>query len=443
MFHKSNIEHGLKNIIFLYLFLYSPHIFAFGSWTQQSTPVTTDLNAVCAVSNNICWICGVNNVIIKTTNSGILWTLANSGLSGNFYCISAIDAFNAWAGTDDGKIWRTSNGGLNWSYSIPSPVTSFIDGVHMFNLSIGVALGDPVNGNWRFYMTTDGGITWNLAPGNPRADSSETGWSNSFWCLDTGNIWWGTNRSRIWKGSLRGGFNSTFTSAVNSYAISFYDNYHGLASQTTYNDSVQNNIRTSDGGNTWVNGLFTPAGIQYGIACSPGSGYPYFWTCGAGISGGNIYISTDYGETFVIQFSGIVQGNAASCISMANINCGWAATFATSSSAPSGKIYRFTDSLIGIQNKYHNIPRDYYLSQNFPNHFNPSTSINFSIPVASFVNLKIYDVLGKLILTYAEGYRKAGNYTIIIDAPQLSSGIYYYKITAGVFQATKKMVLCK
>ena len=89
------------------------------------------------------------------------------------------------------------------------------------------------------------------------------------------------------------------------------------------------------------------------------------------------------------------------------------------------------------------IPDEYRLEQNYPNPFNPSTNISFSIPKATNVKLVIYDVLGKEITTLVNEFTQAGNHTVKFDASLLSSGVYFYKISAGDFYNVKRMVLVK
>jgi len=86
---------------------------------------------------------------------------------------------------------------------------------------------------------------------------------------------------------------------------------------------------------------------------------------------------------------------------------------------------------------------DYSLSQNFPNPFNPSTNISFTLTRSTFVTLKIYNVLGNEITTLVNEVIPGGNHQIEFDASGLSSGVYLYSITAGDFVETKKMVLMK
>jgi hypothetical protein len=90
------------------------------------------------------------------------------------------------------------------------------------------------------------------------------------------------------------------------------------------------------------------------------------------------------------------------------------------------------------------LPKNYNLSQNFPNPFNPSTIINFQVPQNSFVNLKVYNSLGQEIATLVNGMINAGTHDVQFNASNLSSGIYFYVIKVGnSFFQTKKMILIK
>jgi hypothetical protein len=89
------------------------------------------------------------------------------------------------------------------------------------------------------------------------------------------------------------------------------------------------------------------------------------------------------------------------------------------------------------------IPLAFTLRQNYPNPFNPSTKISFDIPSKSFVTLKIYDLLGREVKTLSSELLSVGNYTRIWNANGFASGIYFYRIQAGSFVETKKLVLIK
>ena len=89
------------------------------------------------------------------------------------------------------------------------------------------------------------------------------------------------------------------------------------------------------------------------------------------------------------------------------------------------------------------IPDGYYLMQNYPNPFNPNTKIKYQIPEFSFVSIKVFNVLGNEIATLVNEGKPAGIYEVNFDATTLPSGIYFYKIQAGSFTETKKMMLLK
>ncbi|MCH7964047.1 MAG: DUF2341 domain-containing protein [Bacteroidetes bacterium] len=90
-----------------------------------------------------------------------------------------------------------------------------------------------------------------------------------------------------------------------------------------------------------------------------------------------------------------------------------------------------------------NVPIKFELSQNYPNPFNPSTTISFNLPKSGVVTLKVYNIMGEEIKILVEGYREAGNYTVNFNAEEHPSGMYLYRLTAGGFTATKKMLMIK
>ncbi len=89
------------------------------------------------------------------------------------------------------------------------------------------------------------------------------------------------------------------------------------------------------------------------------------------------------------------------------------------------------------------IPKEYRLAQNFPNPFNPSTRIEFSLPHESHVLLKVYNLAGEEVATLVNEHRTAGNYSVDLNAARLTSGVYFYKLAAGPYFQTRKMLLIK
>jgi hypothetical protein len=117
------------------------------------------------------------------------------------------------------------------------------------------------------------------------------------------------------------------------------------------------------------------------------------------------------------------------------------------------------ETLLAVEETKAGMPNQFVLYQNYPNPFNPSTTIKFQIPnlksqradsqlefgdwSLGFVSLKVFDVLGREVRTLVKEELKAGSYKVTFDASNLASGIYFYRLTAGSFVDTKKVVLMR
>lgn len=102
-----------------------------------------------------------------------------------------------------------------------------------------------------------------------------------------------------------------------------------------------------------------------------------------------------------------------------------------------------SNPVVGLNEIIKGTPNGFQLNQNYPNPFNPSTKIEFVIPSSSFVYLRVYDVLGRQVTTLVKERKTPGNYEIEFNATALQSGVYFYRIKAGSYMDTKKMVLLK
>jgi hypothetical protein len=90
------------------------------------------------------------------------------------------------------------------------------------------------------------------------------------------------------------------------------------------------------------------------------------------------------------------------------------------------------------------VPTEFGLAQNYPNPFNPTTTIEYQIPVAAtHVALRVYNVLGQTVATLVDEVKEAGSYTARWDASQMASGVYFYRLEAGDYSATRQLVLMK
>jgi hypothetical protein len=104
---------------------------------------------------------------------------------------------------------------------------------------------------------------------------------------------------------------------------------------------------------------------------------------------------------------------------------------------------RFTAMGTAVDHKSAPVPQRFALNQNYPNPFNPVTEISFAIPATSHTRLTVFDLLGRQVSTLVEQMMTAGDYRIPFDASALPSGVYFYRLEAGTFSASRKMVLLK
>jgi hypothetical protein len=103
----------------------------------------------------------------------------------------------------------------------------------------------------------------------------------------------------------------------------------------------------------------------------------------------------------------------------------------------------FVNSTTGMGNSQTALPKDFKLTQNYPNPFNPSTKINYELPSDGIVSIKLFDITGKEVATLVNEVKTAGYYTVTFNASNLPSGAYFYRLEAGSFIQTKKMMLIK
>ena len=191
---------------------------------------------------------------------------------------------------------------------------------------------------------------------------------------------------------------------------------------------IPNNF-TVNGGTNWTSG-YTPAGVQYAIKNIPGSSN--VWSCGTGNTDGAILYSSNNGINWSTYFT---MNDIGLCITFASTGNGWIG-------CTSGAIYRYS-APVEVKNNNTSSTIKYILEQNYPNPFNPNTVISYSILTNSHVQLKVYDMTGREIVTLVDKFQNSGTHKIQFTAKQLPSGIYFYKLFAGNFVDVKKMILLK
>ncbi|MBK8552470.1 MAG: T9SS type A sorting domain-containing protein [Ignavibacteria bacterium] len=194
-------------------------------------------------------------------------------------------------------------------------------------------------------------------------------------------------------------------------------------------------LKTTNSGTNWIPQI---SGASYNLYSV------YFTNINTGWVVGNDYITnlgtivktTNSGVNWISQASGTI--NSLYSVHFTDSNTGWIV-------GNSGTILKTTNggTSVGVQNFSTEIPSGYSLSQNYPNPFNPVTNLEFGISDLGFVSLKVYDILGKEVVTLVNEKLSPGKYQVEFDGSGLPSGVYFYRLTAGEFTDTKRMMLIK
>lgn len=370
---------------------------------------------------------GVNSGVYRSSDAGATWTLYNSGLaqrSIQAIAVSPTDpntvyiaVFNALANSTDG-LYKSTNGGINWVVANTGVGTNknflcvLINPLNANVVYAGTSLQDPLTplGPPHIYKTVNAAASWTeISSGLPTAttetnpvramDICKTDTSILLACMfnntTNGGAYVTTNGGALWVRKVNGLITVAGNLPRGCYIRTPQEMYIGVDNATT--GGV---FRTTDQGNLWTN------------------------------FNGGVILSSYATRTFAMRttpdstlFTGVGSTSVAN---------------------PPGKgIYEYTFIPVGIHPPGSNVPKDFALHQNYPNPFNPSTNVIFDIPKASFVNITVFDVSGRVVKTLVNEQKTEGTYNIMFNASSLSSGIYFYKITAGSFTATKKMILVK
>jgi len=391
-------------------------------WVGVTSGTSNFLTSIQGISTANNYAAGFAGTVLRSTNAGQTWTVQTSPAASNINSISFPPtglANTGWAGAVAG-LFKTTNNGVNWTQQITGAV---IADVFFNDLNTGIALvGRTVR------KTTNGGT--NFTTITFTANTSMIG----------GNIV-PTTASLLYILAINSADDSSYvfksTNAGDTWSQVFRTTgtYFTIAFINTTTGIMGGNLgilkRTTDGGTTWntIN-----SGTTKDLMC-----VKYASSSVVYISGetGTILKSTNGGLNWVSQASNTTS-NLGSIFVYPADDIGFAA-------GSGGIIVRTTNGgvVTGFVQNENEVPQNYSLKQNYPNPFNPSTSIKFSIMNAGLVQIKVYDLLGKERANVVNQELPAGTYKTEFDAGALPSGTYFYRMQAGGYSQTKKMVLVK
>ena len=418
-------------------------------YIEQNSGVSVSLNSVCMVPFNYperVWVVGDSGTVLLTTNEGLNWlNRGNSTIPVNVNLVN-VNSFSLDTAIVSGNngtntyAYRTTNGGLNWIQFF-SQSNGSINSVWLRDALNGFMCGDPVGGRWSLWKTTNGGLNWDSAGLYLQQAGIEKGWNNSLQVVRN-NIWFGTNNSRIYYSSNFGANWSVKSTApeVNSASLWFYslDSTKGCFGGSNF-------YGTTNLGTSWTNYSCPGSGNFKGFCFGPIGAYnedPWGPCFTVRKDNAGIFMTYQIFSNYVTDYN--APNGTYNHVAYNNFQSNFWIGIVSYAVRNNGGITRFFTGRGGaVTYTSSEIPGRYSLSQNYPNPFNPTTHFEFRIADFGLVRLTVFDAIGREIEALVNQQLQPGTYEVSWDASAYPSGVYYYRLEAGSFTHTNKMVLIK
>ena len=359
------------------------------SWQDISPTVSpVNLNDIVFFDSLSGLVVGDFGTLYRTTDGGTNWSTVTSGISDNLLSVSFADS-NGICGARSQSIIISSNLGETWTVVQSGFLGGGFWGTYMLSPDLGFLLGENSIFQPLLGRTVDGGANWNYVP-----------------------FYINNNEGR--------GYDIIFTDIQRGYAACRVWDGRGAISRTT------------DGGANWNSTFFNSPlyGIDFPVSNTSLVGY-------AVGEAGTILKTTDAGNSWHLQNSN--TPNALNDIAFIDFDYG----FAVGNNGTILKTETGGDPPVHMASPNQFVSYRVELMDNFPNPFNSTTTIRWQLPVNSFVRLEIYNPRGQIVATLVHQMLSAGSHSVKFDASALASGIYIYRLEAGVHTKMKKMILLK
>lgn len=416
----------MKKVLFFVLFVFSINAFSQYGWFQQTSNTTYPLETIFLIDSNIGYTAtsNSNTNIIKTTNGGTNWDpvyiFSNSTDESKLYFINSTTGYCLRGFT---QLYKTIDGGYNWSQiSIPNWGYSRLQFINVnTGYIIGERLSKTINGgnNWVTYDNPIGNMQWGdfifldaytgfalMSTQSPfmfRIGKTTTGgqeWTIAY--SDTTLIF---SLSKATNNILLAGARGKILKSINSgnnWSVIYTGSY------SNYYKSIQ----------------MIDSNIGYAISnpFSGGSTYIYKTT-----SGGNIWVQQYNTSAFTLQAMHFVNKNIGVAVG-----------------GPGIILRTNTGGVVTNISKINNeAPNNYSLRQNYPNPFNPITKIQFDVMKSENVKITVINITGKELVILVNGRIQPGTYEVEWNGNKYSSGVYFYRMQAGNYVETRKMILIR
>ncbi|MBI5403919.1 MAG: T9SS type A sorting domain-containing protein [Ignavibacteriae bacterium] len=413
-------------IYILTLFFLVAVNFAFSQWVQQyHETLSLHLMDVKFINQDTGWTCGGNGAILKTTNAGNNWNLQNSGITGKYLIsICAVNANVVYMVGFFETIIKTTNGGTNWNIikNGPSGTGHSYEGVFFINENTGWICGSGS----LIFKTTNGGTTFDSVniPVGYNFDIYFRNANEGLVCGEAASMYKTTN----------GGLNWTeIIVPVGTQAADFF-RLSPVGYSIVYTQGTQINkiYKSTNFGSNWDSVARVPGADESYTVFFPNENTG--WCAG---TFGLMFKTTNGGYNWQPEVVPPINQAFIRSLYFYNNNTGWAVGGAT-------KIFYTSNGGISFINKIHTgVPVDFKLYQNYPNPFNSTTLIEFDIHKIGNYYIEIFNMLGQSIQVFSYNKLTPGKYKISFKANNLSSGIYFYKISNSNSTITKSMLLIK
>ena len=423
----------------LILFICTLQVISQDYWVRVPSPTTKWLVDSYLLDSLYGWASGDSGTILHTSNGGNNWILQNSGITAfNVEKIFFIDRNNGWAIVNDFLffgtiILRTSNSGSTWQSSRFFDSSQVINTIYFHDINTGYVSGFT----GRIYKTTNSGNNWiecfvdtNYCPFLylfPKYKFNFLNTTTGYVCGGQRDI-----QGMVWK---------TTNSGVNWFT-------YCLTAEPLFDIRPFSNGWIVSAGGDPEYGLGLAQSADFGVNWEPislgfsGIGYSLAYRTPS-----EVWIPMGFGKIFAVSTDSgngnrpwkIVQTPDSISVYSAGFPSpqhGWAF-------GDKGEILKYNKNIIGISSNQNIMPVENKLGQNYPNPFNPVTTIKYSISKAGFVKFNVFDITGKEVYSSAEGYKPIGQHSFKFFIKNLSSGVYFYKISAVDYSESKKMVILK
>ena len=400
------------------------------------------------------WPNGDMGGVRRSTDDGATWENLNDvfiartiidGADGNLYA-------SIWPFPQDEGLYRSTDNGTNWG----NPLVTVPSGDNIFSIAVNTTttpntiFAGTRNGPLR---STDNGVNWapatNGIPGNSWVRDVEVDSGGYVAAATTNGLFISTNNGELWEQATGIAAGDTIVKLIFDYPLPTDkegDKTRLLAGSDDGNlyESFLSSGYTGYAvlaifGDAEVSGFVSSFGILNaikGVSTFPNS------------SKGGFHLSTDNGVTWTQNNDGLpsnpkssaLTGNAITSRGSEDVN--FCLGFFENMNG-GARVFKTTYTVTDVEPVSSLVPYGYELQQNYPNPFNPSTIIEYSIPSESFVELKVYDVLGNEVASLVNEQQQVGVYRTDFIANNLPSGMYFARITANEFTQVVKMILLK